>query len=248
MACGLPQYDVVFHFAMPSSSPMYTDNPFLISQTIDDWITILQAAKLYGFKIVYASSSSLYNGNKLPFNTNQPIKVNDYYTECRYAIERLAELYSRLYGVHSVGLRLFSVYGPRERHKGRYANTVTQFLWNILEDKEIVVYGDGTQTRDFIYVDDVVEAVIAATKYHPELYYLIYNVGTGRATSFNRTIRMLESEVRKLAKVRHVHNPIPNYVQHTQTYNSPLHTPPFPKVTLQEGIRRLVAYYTEDKK
>ena len=88
------------------------------------------------------------------------IRVTDYYTEARLTIERIAKLYNILYGIKSAGLRLFSVYGPNESAKGRYANMISQFLWDMKEGKSPVIYGDGRQTRDFTYVKDVVDACI----------------------------------------------------------------------------------------
>jgi UDP-glucose 4-epimerase len=102
-----------------------------------------------------------------------PIHVTDYYTECRYAIERLARLYHN-HGVEAVGLRLFSVYGPKEEHKGRYANVVSQILWAAMRGELFVVYGDGSQTRDFIYVSDVVEAFVKAMEF--DIDYGVFNV------------------------------------------------------------------------
>ncbi|MCW4027155.1 MAG: NAD-dependent epimerase/dehydratase family protein, partial [Candidatus Bathyarchaeota archaeon] len=113
------RFDVVFHLGIPSSSPMYKQNPKLVGEAINDMIEILEYAKETGCKVVYASSSSIYNGNEPPYREDMPAYVTDYYTECRYAIERLARLYNALHGVKSVGVRFFSVYGPKEKYKGR---------------------------------------------------------------------------------------------------------------------------------
>ncbi|MEM2351580.1 MAG: NAD-dependent epimerase/dehydratase family protein, partial [Thermoproteota archaeon] len=158
----VPYADVIFHLGMPSSSPMYKSDPFLVGKTINDAIIIFEYARKKKCKVVYASTSSIYNGNPLPYREGMPIYITDYYTECRYAIERLAKLYNDLYGVKSVGLRLFSVYGPKEKYKGKYANIVSQFLWSIMRDEPPIIYGDGSQTRDFIYVSDVANAFILA--------------------------------------------------------------------------------------
>jgi len=207
------RFDVVFHLGIPSSSPMYKQNPRLVGEAINDAIEIFEYAKDKGSKVVYASSSSIYNGNTPPYREDMPTYVTDYYTECRYAIERLAKLYQTLYGVRSVGLRFFSVYGPRERYKGRYANTLSQFLWAMMKDERPIVYGDGTQTRDFIYVSDVAEALILAMK--KDFDCEIFNVGTGVAKSFNDTIEMLNEALSKNIEPIYKPNPIKNYVAHT---------------------------------
>jgi len=82
--------DCVFHLGMPSSSPMYKNNPKLVGETINDAIALFDYASKKKIKVVVASTSSIYNGNPLPWREDMPIHVTDFYTECRYAIERLA--------------------------------------------------------------------------------------------------------------------------------------------------------------
>jgi UDP-glucose 4-epimerase len=233
------EIDTIFHLGMPSSSPMYRLNPNLVGEAIIDAIAIFEYAKGNGCRVVYASSSSVYNGNEIPYREDMPILVKDYYTECRYAIERLAELYNTLYGVKTAGLRLFSVYGPREESKGRYANIVSQFLWALRKNDIPVIYGDGTQTRDFIYVDDVVEAFIL-TK-NKDFEHGIFNVGTGVSRSFNDVIDVLNEELGKNVNPEYVPNPIKNYVLNTLADPSKTeNTLEFKaKISLQEGISKL---------
>jgi len=177
-------YDLIYHLGMPSSSPMYEKNPLLVPRTIEEALYIYQYAKQYKTKIILASSSSLYGNNRLPSHEFLEIYPVSYYTECRYYIERLAKLYYQYFGIPFVILRLFSVYGPRESHKKQYANMLTQILWSILKDKSPIIYGDGTQTRDFIYIDDVIRAFILA-KDKSFRGVPIFNIGTGISYSFN---------------------------------------------------------------
>jgi UDP-glucose 4-epimerase len=142
-----------------------------------------------------------------------PVYVTDYYTECRYAIERLAKLYNTLYGVESAGLRFFSVYGPKEECKGQYANIVSQFIWSMRNDEVPIIFGDGTQTRDFTHVYDVVDALILSMK--KDFNCEIFNVGTGTAYSFNNVIEILDRLLGKDMKPIYKPNPIKNYVYHT---------------------------------
>ena len=107
-------------------------------------------------------------------------------------MERMAELYKRLFDVSSVGMRFFSVYGPKEEAKKQYANMVTQFLWEMRDGKTPVIFGDGSQTRDFTYVKDVVQALQLAMKSD---YHGILNVGTGKAYSFNDVIEILNQKL-----------------------------------------------------
>ncbi len=208
----LTPVDVVFHLGIPSSSPMYRENPDLLSFAVRDAIAIFEYAKESGAKVVYASTSSLYNGNDPPFTEDMPVFPTDFYTEGRYWIERLAKVYHELHGVESVGLRLFSVYGPNERPKGSFANVASQMVWAALEGRPFVIYGDGKQTRDFIYVTDVVRAFLLAWERGEGCE--VYNVGTGKETSFNE----LAEFIRKLGldlKLEYRENPIKNYVYRT---------------------------------
>ena len=232
--------DEIFHLGIPSSSPMYKRNPYLVGKAINDALTIFEYAKQNKCKVVYASTSSLYNGNPVPYKEDMPIYVTDYYTECRYAIERLAKLYNRLYGVKSVGLRLFSVYGPKEQHKGEYANIVSQFLWLIQRGEPPIIFGDGTQTRDFIHVKDVVEAFMLSAE--KEFDYEIFNVGTGVAYSFNEVVDLINRLLDKSVKPIYRPNPIKNYVY--RTLADPTKAERVlgfkAKISLEDGVKSLI--------
>ncbi len=172
-----------------------------------------------------------------------PIYVTDYYTECRYAIERLAKLYNMLFDVKSVGMRFFSIYGPKEEYKGKYANIVTQFLWSMLKDESPVIFGDGNQTRDFTYVTDVVEALILAMK--KDFEYEIFNVGTGVAHTFNEVVDLLNRLLGKNIQPVYRPNPIKNYVYHTLADTSKAEKVLGfkAKVNLEKGVSELIKIY-----
>ena len=240
----LTPVDAVFHLGIPSSSPMYRENPSLLSLVIEDAIAIFEYAKESGTKIIYASTSSIYNGNEPPFTEDMPVFPTDFYTEGRYWIERLAKVYYELHGVESVGLRLFSVYGPNERPKGSFANVASQMVWAALEGRPFVIYGDGRQTRDFIYVTDVVEAFLLAWERSGGCE--VYNVGTGRETSFNELAEL----IRKLGldlKLEYRENPIKNYVYRTlaDTKKAERDLGFKYEVELEEGLRKIIEAYKE---
>ena len=202
----------IYHLGIPSSSPMYKANPLLVGEAINGFISVLETARRSGARLIYASSSSLYSGLLPPHREDMTIAVTDYYTEARLAMERLAELYHRLYGVGSAGMRFFSVYGPREESKKQYANMVSQFLWQMRRGEEPVIYGDGSQTRDFTHVHDVVRALSLAMGSDCQG---VFNVGTGRACSFNEVIGMINAQLGTDIKHKYIENPIKNYVQDT---------------------------------
>jgi UDP-glucose 4-epimerase len=237
------KFDCVFHNGIYSSSPMYKENPHLVATVIDEFIALLEYARKNNTKIILASSSSLYNGLNPPHREDMQIKITDFYTEARLAMERLAELYHMLYGIKVIVLRYFSVYGPHEESKGKYANLISQFLWAIKKDEAPIIYGDGKQTRDFIYVDDVVQANILAME--SAIDFGIFNVGTGKATSINHMVALLAKKMGKAIKPTYIPNPIKNYVQHTQADTTKAeHILGFKaKISLEEGIDRLLKYY-----
>ncbi|OPX77842.1 MAG: ADP-L-glycero-D-mannoheptose-6-epimerase [Methanosaeta sp. PtaB.Bin039] len=245
---SLPSMDLhpdrIYHLGIPSSSPMYKKDPYLVGQAINGFVAVLELARKCNARLVYASSSSLYSGLQPPHREDMPIKVTDFYTEARLAMERLAELYKRLFDVNSVGLRFFSVYGPKERAKEKYANMITQFLWDIVANRSPVIYGDGTQTRDFIYVKDVVSAM---TKAMNSEYNGILNVGTGEAHSFNQAVDLISQRFGLEVKPSYVDNPIKNYVQHTLSDNSMAESAIGFKAqyTLEMGIDSMAAHYFE---
>ena len=236
------KYDVIFHQGVYSSSPMYKKNPHLTAKAVDEWISILEYAKANNSKIVFACSSSVYNGQEPPHREDMEIKVTDYYTEARYAMERLAKLYNDLYGVHSVGLRYFSCYGPHESSKKTYANLITQFLWDMKKDQRPVIFGDGSQTRDFTYVDDVVEANIKALAYDK---FGIFNVGNGRSASLNDVVKILNEKLGKNIEPVYQENKIKNYVQHTlaDTSKAEQELGFKAKTSLEQGIEKLIGCY-----
>ncbi len=230
--------DVIYHLGIPSSSPMYKKNPMMMGEAINGMVAIMELARQSGSeKVVFASSSSLYNGVPVPHREDAVIPVADYYTEARLAIERVAELYYRLYGIGYAGMRFFSVYGPHEEAKKQYANMVTQFLWGMRAGEAPVIFGDGSQTRDFTYVDDVVDALMLAAKKATG----IFNVGTGKAYSFNYVVDLLNRKLEKDLKPEYRENPIKNYVMHTLADTTKISSLGVKaKVSLEEGIERIL--------
>src|SRR5918999_2225349 len=163
--------DYIFHQAALSSSPMFVDDPRQgIEVNVMGFMNVMEAARRNKVKkVIYASSSSLYNGLPTPYREYDNIRPKTFYESSFYCRETIAQTYRLEYGLDSIGLRYFSVYGPNEKHKGRFANNISQFIWDMAEKrKSPVIYGDGNQTRDFTFVEDVVQANILAMKKNPD--------------------------------------------------------------------------------
>lgn len=236
--------DGIYHYGIPSSTPIYRENPYLVGEAINEFIVILELAKREKCKLVYASSSSVYNGNPTPFTEDMPVLVKDLYTEARYAIERLSQLYYDWYKLRSVGIRFFSVYGPHEEAKKNYANLVTQFLWNAKRGEKAIVYGDGNQTRDFTYVKDIIEGCVLAMN-NEKVEHDIFNIGAGHQFTLNKMLEILEKNLNKKIEISHVPNPLQGYVYETWANTSKAEKILGfkSKYTLEQGLKEIIEYY-----
>ena len=202
----LPKIDGVFHLGAPSTTKFYRENKNLVAEATSDFIDILNFcnAKL---RLVYVSSSSIYNGNPTPWVEDMQLIPSDFYAEARICWERLAQVYHLHYRTQSIGLRPFSVYGPKEEHKGTFANLVTQLKWAKEKGETFEVYGDGSQSRDLIHVSDVVEAFILSM--NSSIEQAVFNVGTGKSFTLNEIAEFIGT------RIKYVPNPLTGYVQDT---------------------------------
>ncbi len=234
--------DIIFHLGMYSSTPMYREDNQRVSEVIHDSINLFKYAVEKHAPVVFASSSSVYNGLQPPHTENLGLKVTDFYTEARIGVERMAELYNKFEGLNSTALRLFSVYGRHEEAKKGYANLVSQFLLAVKEGKKPVIYGDGTQTRDFTFVEDVVSAFVKASS---KTGFNIYNVGTGKNYSLNEMVSMLSKHLGTEVVPEYIQQPLKNYVMHTlaSTKKAEEDLGFKAEYTLDMGIDNLIEYY-----
>ncbi|MBU0614251.1 NAD-dependent epimerase/dehydratase family protein [Patescibacteria group bacterium] len=246
-AHDVSKIDVIIHLGMPSTMMLYRNEPVkCMREAIVGMNKILEECRKHGIKLIFASSSSVYNGLDEPHTEDREILVKDFYTEGRVAMERLAKLYSDLYGMHSIGFRFFAVYGPYEEKKQGYANMVSQFLWTIMKGEKPQVFGDGTQTRDFTNVDDVTRILIEAMdKKFDDTE--IFNIGTAHNYNFNEIIKIINEELGTNIQPEYVPNPIRNYVHSLLADITKLkkHFNP-PTIEIREGVRNLIEYYKTD--
>lgn len=234
--------DGIYHLGIPSSTPLYRESRLWITQAIEDFIFILEFARGRNLKIVFASSSSVYNGNPTPWSEDMPILVTDFYAEVRYFLERLSSLYHDFYGIKVIGLRLFSVYGIGEEFKGSFANLVTQIVWALRDGEKFVIYGDGAQTRDLTYVEDVVDAFLLAMASDVENAF--FNIGTGVNYTLNWVVGRFG------VRVEYVPNPLRNYVDCTLADTSKARKVLGfeAKYSLEKGVQCLLSYYQLETK
>jgi nucleoside-diphosphate-sugar epimerase len=185
--------DVVFHLAAFVSVPeSMLDPQTCFDVNVDATIKLFDAARQAGVKrIVIASSAAVYGDSQaLPLReTSETLSLSPYAASKRTG-EIYAQLYSRAFGLDVVALRFFNVFGPRQRPDSMYAAAVPIFIQNLLDGKPLTIFGDGGQTRDLIYVKDVVRANILASR-HAQAPGKVFNVCTGQETRLLDLVEVL---------------------------------------------------------
>jgi UDP-glucose 4-epimerase len=195
--------DYVFHCAAESRIQPAIQNPLLTMRTNTlGTATVLQCSREANVKrVIYSSTSSAYGlKNKLPLKEDMPDDCLNPYSISKVAGEKLCKMYFDLFGLETITLRYFNVYGPREPLKGPYAPVVGLFLRQKKNGEALTVVGDGSQKRDFTHVYDVVRANIFAMEYMPVYQKVgigsVYNVGTGRNYSILGLARLISDEIK----------------------------------------------------
>ncbi len=177
---------VVHHHAAQISVPKSLQDPLgNHADNLDGFVNILEAAREVGVsRVVYASSSAVYGDAKvLPNVEERPGLSLSPYALSKYLNEFYGEFYSRVYGVPCVGLRYFNVYGPRQDPKGAYAAVIAKWLDCLVANQPCTVFGDGSATRDFVFVKDIVQANLRAATAPAEVAAgRVFNVGSGVVT------------------------------------------------------------------
>lgn len=192
--------DVVFHLAARSRIQPTVGSPSeCFSVNVIGTQSVLEASRLAGVKrFIYSASSSYYgHASSPPFVETAPVGCATPYSLSKWQGEELCNLYNKLYGLSTVSLRYFNVYGPREPIKGQYAPVMGLFLRQKREGLPMTIVGDGKQRRDFTHVSDVVEANMFAMwrgLTHPNIVTGPINIGTGRNFSINQVADMIGGE------------------------------------------------------
>lgn len=210
--------DYVVHLAGTSSAPMFMDDGLIKGyiNSIESFLTVLEWARKNGTKkVIYASTSSLYGNNPLPLTEDQHVTPLNHYAVTKQVYEHAAACYNKIHpDMDIIGFRFMSVYGPNEEAKGMYANLVSQFCWDMARGLSPVIYGDGSQTRDFTNVRDVVQGITLAIESEKKLGADVFNIGTGRATTLNEIVDALKKAFDNGVDATYIENPVKEgYVQ-----------------------------------
>jgi nucleoside-diphosphate-sugar epimerase len=185
--------ELVFHQGALPSVPRSVQDPLTtMAVNVEGTLNVLLAARDEGARrIVNASSSSVYgNGGELPRGESQLPDPISPYAVAKLAAERFCTSFSRVYDMEVVSLRYFNVFGPRQDPTSQYAAVVPRFIKAIAADEPVTIYGDGEQSRDFTFVDNVVAANLLAAD-APNVSGAILNVATGGPTTVNELAAMI---------------------------------------------------------
>lgn len=193
------KFDQVIHLAARAGVRPSLEEPALYQRVnVEGTVNLLEAARQRGVKkVTIASSSSVYGVNsKVPFAEKDPIfQAISPYAASKLACEALGHVYHHVYGLDIVMLRFFTVYGPRQRPD----LAIHKFGRLILDGKPIPVYGDGSTARDYTYVDDILQGIMACTK--QEFGYQVFNLGESQTVTLARLIELLETALGRKAVI-----------------------------------------------
>jgi len=243
--------DAVFHEAALVSVALSVEKPTLTNDVnVTGTLNLLKASLDLDVKrFIYASSAAVY-GDTIPIRKSESMSPRPAspYGVSKLAAENYAKLFHELYGLETISLRYFNVYGPRQSfdiHSG-YGGVIAIFINRLLKNRSLIIYGDGKQTRDFVYVDDVVDANILALNTKKGIGEA-FNIGTGTQVSVNQVASTLKTALDRKELENSHGDPRSADIQHGYAdiskakkilgYN--------PKFSIQEGLTELVKWYTK---
>ncbi|MBO8181469.1 MAG: SDR family oxidoreductase [Archaeoglobus sp.] len=236
--------EYVFHLAAIVSVQESVDNPVLANEVnIRGTLNILEAARFGEVKkIIYSSSCAVYgDSEELPLKEESLPRPKSPYAVSKLAAENYCKVFSEIYGLKTVSLRYFNVYGPRQDPFSDYAAVIPRFISKALKGESPIIYGDGEQTRDFIYVRDVVKANILAM----EKGEGVYNIASGKSITINElaklVIRMVGAKTEPVYEEEREGD-----IRHSVADISKAKELGFsPSYTLEEGIKETIDYWRD---
>jgi UDP-glucose 4-epimerase len=183
--------EIVFHLAASVGNKRSIDFPIIDAEiNVLGTLQVLEAARKVGVKkIVTSSSAGIFGELKtLPIKENHPVEPDSPYGCTKLCEEKLCLVYAKLYSIEAVCLRYFNVYGPNQRYDA-YGNVIPIFVFRMLRNEPLIIYGDGEQTRDFVHVDDIVQANIKAADSIG--VNGAFNIASGKSITINNLVEVI---------------------------------------------------------
>jgi len=238
--------DYVLHQAALASVPRSVKDPAATNAAnVDGTLNVLLAARDAGVRrVVYASSSSVYGDTPvLPKQEDMVPNPQSPYAVSKLAAEHYCRAFTRVYGLETVSLRYFNVYGPRQDPKSQYAAVVPIFIRKLMAGEPPTVFGDGEQSRDFTYVEDVVAANIQAAE-APGAAGAVVNLGCGERHTLNELIALLQEMTGRHVAPEYT-EPRAGDVKHSQADVSRAREliGYDPRVSFEDGVQRTLEWY-----
>jgi nucleoside-diphosphate-sugar epimerase len=238
---------VVLHHGARTSVPRSIEDPVAFHEVnVRGSLNVLSAARDEGASVVFASSSSVYGDQeRYPLAEDAEPRPGSPYAATKLAGEAYCRAWWKSFGVPTVSLRYFNVYGPRQDPKSAYAAVIPRFVTACLSSTRPVIFGDGEQARDFTYIDDVVRANLAAARMPESARGRVLNVGGGREpTSVNRLLRLIATRTGSSPDPVH-EPPRPGDIRRSEADVSLAASliGYEPEVGIEEGLRRTVEWF-----
>lgn len=240
------KFDMVIHLAARAGVRASISDPYLYEKVnVEGTLNILESARLHKVKkVTFGSTSSIYGSNsKIPFSESDPtLQIVSPYAATKLAGEGLCSSYHHIYKMDIAVLRFFTVYGPR----GRPDMAIYNFTERLLSNQSIPMFGDGSSQRDYTYVDDIVQGVVATTT--KEFGYEIFNLGESETTSLKDLISSIENATGKKAQIQKLPNQ-PGDVPRTYADISKARKilGYAPNIKVQAGIPKFVSWYLSSR-
>lgn len=236
--------DIIFHLAASVGNIKSIESPQKDAETnLIGSLILLQAAKKNKIKrIIYSSSAACFGDpNYLPIDEQHTTNPSSPYGISKLAAEKNFLCYSKMFGIKTVCLRYFNVYGENQFFDA-YGNVIPIFIQNIIQKQPLIIFGDGNQTRDFIHVSDVVQANILGM--NSSVSTEVLNIGTGTKTSINELIKILSSLFQIKININHSQPRNGEVVENYADINKATNILGFrPKVELINGLEKYIAWY-----
>lgn len=232
--------ELVFHFAALPRVQYSIEHPVETNHAnVDGTVSVLAAAQAAGVKrVVYSASSSAYGDQPvMPLAETMPAAPKSPYGLQKYIGELYCRVASEVYGLPTVSLRYFNVYGPGASHEGAYALVIAKFLKQRSEGRPMTITGDGTQTRDFTHVRDVVRANLLAATSEKVGKGEVINIGAGKNASVNRIAELIGGPVEHIAPRLEPHDTLADTSRARELLGWE------PTVSLEDGIAELKQQY-----